>query len=44
MAAVLRSILKKRTLLSINPTHYRTLRFEGESPKKRVRVTLHLNA
>ena len=31
MVAVLRSILNKFTLLSINPTHYRTVKFEGDT-------------
>ena len=31
MVAVLRSILNKVTLLSINPTYYRTVEFEGET-------------
>ena len=31
MVAVLRSILNEVTLLSINPTHYRTVEFEGET-------------
>ena len=26
-------VIKKRMLLSIDPTHYRTLGFEGETPK-----------
>ena len=34
MIAVLLSILNKRTLLSINPTRYRTVGFEVETPKR----------